>query len=58
MGGLIALPGPSIEAALNARQITNPDDRSMIFKAIKLISRTIVAEQRKEQAQKDAAIKS
>jgi hypothetical protein len=54
-GVRLAISGPSIEAALNASQICDLDDRSIIFDQVKTISRVIVAELNAEAAKKQDA---
>jgi hypothetical protein len=44
----IAIPGPSIETAMNITGITGADEREKVFDQVKMISRVIASELMKE----------
>ena len=49
-GTLLAIGGPSIEAAMNATGIDDPEDRREIYDQVKLMSRVICREVAQERA--------
>jgi len=52
-GDLMAIPGTSIESALNVSGIIDQRERAIVFDQVKMISRAIVREAEKEKAKKN-----
>jgi hypothetical protein len=54
-GALIAIPGPSIESALNISMIVDPEERQILFDQVKTIARTIAGEIAEDRAKRREA---